>query len=136
MLKAVAFDFGNTLANSGLPLNWQEFYQTALSEILQDIHEEAVIEKIHKGEQVLQKYNTRVNYREYEIDADTIFSELFREWGVTNLFGLNLAKDTFFSFFLKRTKIYPDTEPLLKELKRNNLKIGVLSDAAYGSDKK
>jgi putative hydrolase of the HAD superfamily len=37
---------------------------------------------------------------------------------------------------LARTETYPDTEPVLKELKKKNMKIGVLTDTAYGADKK
>jgi putative hydrolase of the HAD superfamily len=134
-IKAIAFDFGNTLASSGLPLNWQEFYRDALTSVLHKINVDANQYNIQNGESILHKYNTRVNNREYEVSSDTIFSELFRAWNIADLTGLSTAKDIFFSFFLKNTEVYPETESVLKNLKKQNIKVGVLTDAAYGSDK-
>jgi putative hydrolase of the HAD superfamily len=135
LIKAVAFDFGNTLVSSGLPLNWQEFYREVLTEILGKVDVKVDPDKIEAGERVLIKYNTRINYREYEVPADVIFTELLQEWGVRDLTRLSVAKDMFFSFFLKRTETFPDTEPVLKELRNRDMKIGVLSDTAYGAYK-
>jgi putative hydrolase of the HAD superfamily len=134
-MKAVLFDFGNTLASSGLPLNWQEFYRDALTKTLGTLGINADLRKMQVGEKVLLKYNTRVNPREYEVSSDMIFNELFREWGTKDSTKVNKAKDSFYSFFLGRSELYPDTEPTLKELKKRNLKIGVLTDTAYGADK-
>jgi putative hydrolase of the HAD superfamily len=134
-MKAVAFDFGNTLASSGLPLNWEEFYRDALTTVLAVVNSDINPIKLQAGEKILLKYNTRVNDREYEVYSDTIFSELFREWGITDLSNFRRAKDTFFSFFLRKTVLYPETEWVLKELKSRNIKVGVLTDTAYGADK-
>jgi putative hydrolase of the HAD superfamily len=135
MMKAILFDFGNTLASSGLPLNWQEFYRESLIKILDGLGINANLQKLQAGEQVLLRYNTRVNPREYEVGSDLIFYDLFREWDITDLTGIDKAKDHFYSFFLGRTELYPDTIPLLKELRKRNLKTGVLTDTAYGADK-
>jgi putative hydrolase of the HAD superfamily len=134
-MNAVLFDFGNTLASSGLPLNWQEFYRDALTKILINRGLSADPGKITAGEQVLSKYNTRINPREYEVNSETIFRELFKEWGITDLCGLSRAKDDFYSFFLGRTELYPETKTVLEELKKRNIKTGVLTDTAYGADK-
>jgi putative hydrolase of the HAD superfamily len=48
---------------------------------------------------------------------------------------LKPAKDAFYSFFFTKTEVYPETETVLKELKKKNIKIGVLSNTAYGADK-
>jgi len=34
MIKAVGFDYGNTLTSSGMPLNWQQFHPEALTAAL------------------------------------------------------------------------------------------------------
>jgi putative hydrolase of the HAD superfamily len=86
-IKAVAFDFGNTLVSSGLPLNWQEFYHTALLAELRDMGVSIDPDKIRIGERVLLKYNTRVNNREYEVSANTIFLIYFKSGVLPILLG-------------------------------------------------
>ena len=135
MIKAVAFDYGNTLTDSGVPLNWQKFYPEALTAALKAADSAVTPEKLLAGEKILLKYNTRVNEREYEVTSDTIFTGLFREWGIADLSGFKLSKDAFYSFFIRKTEIYPETESVLKELKSKNIKLGVLSNTAYGADK-
>jgi putative hydrolase of the HAD superfamily len=135
MIKAVAFDYGNTLTDSGMPLNWQEFHQNALADALRVTDSAVTPEKLQAGEKILRKYNTRINEREYEVTSDIIFVELFQAWGITGLSLLKPAKDAFYSFFIRKTEIYPETESVLKELKSKNIKLGVLSNTAYGADK-
>jgi len=135
-MQSIIFDFGNTLATSGLPLNWQEFYRDALTQVLKTIHCEVIPHKIQIGEKLLEKYNTRLYPREIEVNSNIIFSELFQEWGISDLSKIKDAEDIFFSFFLKATVYYPDAKPTLKQLKNKNIKTGVLTDTAYGADKK
>ena len=135
MITAVAFDYGNTLTSSGLPLNWQEFHQDALTASLKVTDSAVTPEKLQAGEKILRKYNTRVNEREYEVTSDIIFAELFQAWGITGLSLHKPAKDAFYSFFIRKSELYPDTESVLKQLKNKNIKIGVLSNTAYGADK-
>jgi len=134
-MKAVAFDFGNTLASSGLPLNWQNFYRDALTAVLTVTDSDINPNKLQDGEKILLKYNTRVNEREYEVTSDTIFNDLFQAWDIADLSMFKVAKDAFFPFFFRRTEPYPETESVLKELKSKNIRIGVLTDTAYGADK-
>ena len=134
-MKAVAFDFGNTLAYSGLPLNWQDFYCDALTAVLKATGTEVTSGKLQGAEKILRKYNARINEREYEVTSDTIFTELFNDWGITGSSAMKPAKDAFYSFFFTKTEVYPDTESLLRELKNKRLKLGILSDTAYGAGK-
>jgi putative hydrolase of the HAD superfamily len=135
MIKAVGFDYGNTLTWSGMPLNWKDFYREALTSALQAADVNITPEKLQAGEKILLKYNTRVNERDWEVTSDTVFTELFADWGITARSALQPAKDAFYSFFFTKTKVYPETESVLKELKKKNIKIGVLSNTAYGADK-
>jgi putative hydrolase of the HAD superfamily len=135
MIKAVGFDYGNTLTSSGMPLNWQQFHPEALTAALQAADVNITPEKLQAGEKVLFKYNTRVNSRDWEVTSDTVFTELFAAWGITARSALQPAKDAFYSFFFTKTEVYPETESVLRELKKNNIKIGVLSNTAYGADK-
>ena len=79
--------------------------------------------------------NTRVTERDWEVTSDTVFTELFEQWGITVRSALQPAKDAFYSFFFTKTEVYPEAESVLKELKKKNIKIGVLSNTAYGADK-
>ena len=135
MIKAVGFDYGNTLTWSGMPLNWQQFYPEALTAALKAADVNITPEKLQAGEKILFKYNTRVNERDWEVTSDTVFTELFAAWGITARSALQPAKDAFYSFFFTKTEVYPETESVLKELKKKNIKIGVLSNTAYGADK-
>jgi putative hydrolase of the HAD superfamily len=136
MVKAVVFDLGNTLITSPFPLNWQKFYSDAIIETLRSIGLEADNDKLKKGESILLKYNTRVNPREYEIDCHTIFTELFDTWGINDRSKIEPAKDTFADFFLGKSELFPNSIPLLEELKKKVIKTGILTNAAYGMGRK
>ena len=92
-------------------------------------------QKVTAGEAVLLKYNTRVNPREYEVTSDIIFSELFHQWGMEDFSRIEVAKEAFYSFFFTNTSIYPDVMTALARLKDRGIKIGLLTDGAYGSDR-
>ncbi|MBD5157572.1 MAG: HAD family hydrolase [Butyrivibrio sp.] len=82
--------------------------------------------------EVLLKYNTRVNYREWETTSDCIFNEILKRWGLqTDLYTL---KSGFYSFFKADAEPYPETVDTMKKLKQNGIKIGILTDVAYGMD--
>ena len=135
MIKAVGFDYRNTLTSSGMPLNWQQFHPEALTAALAATDSGINPDKLAAGEKILFKYNTRVNERDWEVTSDTVFTELFAAWGIADISLLKPAKDAFYSFFFTKTGVYPETESVLKELKKKNIKIGVLSNTAYGADK-
>jgi len=135
MINAVGFDYGNTLTWSGMPLNWKDFYREALTAALEATDSGIIPDKLAAGEKILFKYNTRVNERDWEVTSDTAFTELFAAWGITDLLLLKPSKDAFYSFFFTKTEVYPETESVLKKLKKKNIKIGVLSNTAYGADK-
>ena len=81
---------------------------------------------------VLLKYNTRVNYREWETTSDCIFNEILNRWGIqTDLYTI---KSGFYSFFKAGAEPYPETIDTMKKLKRYGIKIGILTDVAYGMD--
>jgi len=135
MIRAVAFDYGNTLTWSGMPLNWQQFYPAALTAALKAADVNITPAKLQAGAKILLKYNTRVNERDWEVTSDTVFTELFEQWGITARSALQPAKDAFYSFFFTKTEVYPEAESVLKELKKKNIKIGMLTNTAYGADK-
>ena len=81
---------------------------------------------------VLLKYNTRVNYREWETTSDCIFNQILKSWGIqTDLYTL---KSGFYSFFKADAEPYPETIDTMEKLKQHGIKIGILTDVAYGMD--
>jgi putative hydrolase of the HAD superfamily len=132
MIKAVTFDLGNILIFSPFPLNWQNSYRTVITEIMNSIGLEINDDRIRKAEDTLLKYNTRVNPREYEVDSSLVFAELFRHWDQNDSSLIKKAEETFAAFFLDRFELYPDSIPVLKELKKRGIKVGILTNVPYG----
>ena len=135
VIKAVAFDIGYTIVSYKNPLNLQSLYRDALLEVLLAIGAEADSNRIQAGEVVLLKYNTRVNNREYEVDSNTIFSELFRKWNFIDSGKIEVAKKAFYSFIQKSALVYDDTVEVLSTLRRKGYGTGALTDVAYGMDR-
>jgi putative hydrolase of the HAD superfamily len=133
--KAVLFDLGFTLVSyEDTPFDWQVMYRDGLAKVLQAIGTEVNPNTIQNGEKVLLKYNTRVNSREYEVDSDTIFSDLFSGLGITDFGKIGAAKEVLYSFFQRNSSIYDDAVKVLSALRSRGCKTGVLTDVAYGMD--
>lgn len=133
MIKVVAFDVGHTLVNYNNPLNWASLYRPALSKVSTNCNLDLSDGMIDHAVKILTKYNTRLNYREIEVTSDTIFSEIMAAWNCENI-NIHVVKVAFYSFF--QTNAYPFFEAVetLKALKNKGIKIGVLTDVAYGMD--
>jgi len=132
-IKAVAFDVGQTLIHYKNPLNWQALYSPALKQVMDACNFAHSLEADAEAQAILTKYNTRVNYREYEVASDTIFSEILHSWCV-DASKLSIAKEAFYSYFRADATCFEDTEFVLQELKKRSIKIGALTDVAYGMD--
>ncbi|MDP4147459.1 MAG: HAD family hydrolase [Bacillota bacterium] len=134
-MKAIGFDLGKTLITyEGVPLNWESLYEKALEAVLVRCGLKIDKERIVVGKQILSKYNTRINYREYEVSANQIFEEILDAWDLNNNY-LSSSKAEFFSYFQQNSKLYEDTIATLQKLKELNIKIGILTDVPYGMDK-
>ena len=130
-IKAIGFDLGDTLIYSGHPLSWSKNYRNALEKgfllinrIPTDFDYSVCIE-------ILTKYNTRENPREIEVSSDHIFNEIMEKLNI-NLLEKNIMENEFFSYFLQTNKLFSDTEEVLNDIKKSNMKIGILSDVPYG----
>ena len=133
MIKAIVFDIGQTLTFYPLPLNWSKLYRPAFEAVSNklgfDISEE---EYSHIGV-VLTKYNARINPRDVEVSSDEVFGEILEGTNIKKEL-VNDIKREFYSFFRTEVKVYPEAEPILKELKRKNILLATLSDVPYGMD--
>jgi putative hydrolase of the HAD superfamily len=136
MIKAIGFDYGNTLLDTKLRYNFKDYYDEVIKSVLQEVKAEVNSRRIQIGKDVLLKYNTRVNPREYEVESNTIFSELFHEWGISDSSQMEIAKSTFASFFFNRSIPYPEIVNVLREIKQRGYQTGVLTNVPYGMEKK
>lgn len=131
-MKAIGFDVGHTLIKYNNPLNWQGLYRSGLEHAAAAVNITLSEDMILAATDVLLKYNTRVNYREWETTSDCIFSEILERWGLqTDLYTI---KSGFYSFFRADAEPYPETIDTIKKLKQHGIKIGILTDVAYGMD--
>lgn len=131
-MKAIGFDVGHTLIKYNNPLNWQELYRSGLEYAAAAANITLSEDMILAAIDVLLKYNTRVNYREWETTSDCIFNKILKRWGMqTDLYTI---KSGFYSFFKADAEPYPETIDTMKKLKQYGIKIGVLTDVAYGMD--
>ncbi len=131
-IKAIGFDVGHTLIKYNNPLNWQGLYRAGLEHAAAAANITLSEDMISAATDVLLKYNTRVNYREWETTSDYIFNEILKKWGLhTDLYTL---KTGFYSFFKADAEPYPETIDTMEKLKQNGIKIGILTDVAYGMD--
>ena len=134
-IKAVAFDVGETLVYYNNSLNWQDLYPSAIKQIMAVCNMDYDINADKIARKILEKYNTRVNFREYEVSSDIIFSEILDGWQMS-MDKLEVSKQAFYSYFQKGAKCYDDAELVLQSLKNIGIKVGILTDVAYGMDNK
>ena len=95
-MKVIGFDVGHTLIKYNNPLNWQGLYRSGLEYAAAAANITLSEDMILAAADVLLKYNTRVNYREWETNSDCIFNEILKRWGMqTDLYTI---KSEFYSF--------------------------------------
>jgi len=132
-IKAVSFDIGHTLVKYNNPLNWKSLYEPALKQVAEscliDLHDEHIKAAIA----TLTKYNTREYPREHEVTSEIIFLEILDLWRQPHEI-LDIAKEAFYGFFLADAVCYDDVVDTLRYLQNAEVKIGALTDVAYGMD--
>jgi putative hydrolase of the HAD superfamily len=132
-VKAVIFDLGDTLVEyEGLPLSWVEYYPEALSRLAAHLGAAPNPRQIEAGQGILRAYNTRLHPRLEEISFRQILSEIARAWSVGPPTDDEGAATAFFSTFRQRLRPFPDSGPVLSELRRRGMAIGVFTDVPYG----
>jgi len=129
--ECLIFDIGETLVNyEGVSLNWGQHYENA---ILSAVNNSSSIDSISDKElkyfiDILTFYNTRSNPRIFEIAEGEALSKIAKYLDI----DLYVFEDKFFSYFQRRAILEDTAVKTLKELKRRNVNIALLTDCAYG----
>lgn len=131
-MKAIGFDLGETLIYyPNVPLSWSSLYRKAIINTAEMCGFPIDESGISAAEEILSKYNTRINPRSEEVTADLIFFEILSAWRLSKDF-LSQAEKGFFSFFQRDVRLYDDTLDTLERLKGKGVKLGLLTDVPYG----
>lgn len=133
MYKGIVFDIGQTLIEYNKPLNWSDLYRSALEKISNNCGYNFKESDFQYAIEILTKYNTRINPREYEVSSTHIFKELLN--GIHKpIHDLERVKRYFFSYFRRDVVEYPEVKETLMELANRGIILATLSDVAYGMD--
>ena len=133
MFKSVIFDIGRTLIGYNKPLNWFSLYRPAMEHISNQCGYHFTENEYKHALNILTKYNTRINPREYEVSSTQIFTEILNGINIS-LDDLDQVKHYFYSYFRSDAFVYPEVEYTLKTLYNKGILLGTLSDVAYGMD--
>lgn len=133
MIRAVGFDLGDTLLYyADTPLDWSSSYGDALAAVARACGTSPAPAQVSAACQILLGYNSRVHPRTIEVNADEIFSRVLRSWSLPIPDYLEMAVDSFFTFFQQRMCAFPETSSALHGLRGAGLRLGVLTDVPYG----
>jgi putative hydrolase of the HAD superfamily len=131
-VQAFAFDLGGTLLEyEGLPPNWADFYGEAFNHANTALKLNLNKLEIDTAISMLKKYNPRINPRDIEFSSTYIFGEATSTWNLGN-HSINEVAYCFYQYFQKRVKVFPDAVALLKFLRAQGFKIGILTDLPIG----
>jgi len=131
-IRAIAFDLGETLLTyRDIPPSWESLYRAALSNVADACGGSPTFAQFATAEALLAEYNTRINSRAEEVAAEHIFRRVL-EASWLSAEQLQTAVEAFFRFFQQNLIVYPETHQTLARLRQWGLKIGVLTDVAYG----
>lgn len=133
LFKAIVFDIGQTLVEYNKPLNWSKLYRSAFKSIADKCGYTFSDYHYQYANEVLTKYNTRVNPRDYEVTSNQIFAEILNGMEIP-MSDIEQVKFQFYSYFRQDVTVFPEVEETLKALSSKGVLLGTLSDVAYGMD--
>lgn len=131
MLKVIGFDIGGTLMEyKDMPFSWLDYYENALDKAAEKLRLPLTDERKRRTLEVLRSFNPKVNYREIDYTPEHIFGAACAEWDFE--FDLENVIGEFFAAFNLTAYIYPESLPVLGELRSAGYKIAALTDVATG----
>jgi putative hydrolase of the HAD superfamily len=134
VVKAVGFDLDETLIfYPGEGINWTQLCPEALKHATSACKLQATQEQIEIGRSILGQHTLFALTTAEEVDAGKIFGEIFKAWGVApEEMKLQVAIDSYFSYFQRDTRAYPEVASVLRSLRNQGIKCGALIDIPYG----
>lgn len=124
----VIFDLGNTLIHyKDIPLNWSEHYENALRYAFKKVNFNATKSDYEISIDILKFYNTRINYREFEIAEKQVLNQISKNIKCKN----PDLEDHFFQYFQRKTEIESTAINTLNSLRYKGINIAVFTDVPY-----
>lgn len=131
MKKIIVFDVGGTLMEYiNMPFVWLDFYPKALDFAVSRLGITPTKKQTETALETLRQFNPKVNYREKDYPPEYIFGKATESWDFE--FSLRDLIYAFFESMNLTPYIYPETIPVLEELKRRGYTICTLTDVATG----
>lgn len=132
-IGAIGFDLGDTLiCYADTPLSWSSLYSGALSCVAEVCDATPSAEDVHRAQEILTSYNTRLTPRSHEVAASTVLGEILAAWRVDPHVRLTAAIEAFFGFFQRRIAPSEVAVSVLSGLRARGIPIGILTDVPYG----
>ncbi|MDE7363156.1 MAG: HAD family hydrolase [Oscillospiraceae bacterium] len=129
MIKVVAFDIGGTLMEyKDMPYCWLDYYENALDRAVKSLGLSVSEEQRCRTLEILRSFNPKVNPREKDYTPEHIFGAACADWEFE--YDLGRVIGEFFAAFDLKAYIYPDTLPVLEELRVAGYKLAALTDIA------
>lgn len=110
----------------GMPLSWSEYSPIAYRHVSDSFHLSLSEPEIAHSSEILADYNPRVTGREIEYAPEMLFDAATRHWRVS--LPMQELIVSFWKGVKLRPRIYSDTVPVLKELKKQGFFIAALTD--------
>ena len=128
-IRAVIFDCYTTLVDIKTDESKEEIFNS-LSLYLQYYGVNNNAEKLRTALQLeKERYLATREERYPEVDLETVFKNVLKKEGLDNPFLAESCCKLFRLLSRERLQLFPDSLPVLKELKRNGYPLAILSDA-------
>ena len=130
-MKVIVFDLGGTLMQYvGMPHSWVEFYHQGFDAIRRKFDCQVTEDEVVRSIQCLTDMNPRVNYREEEYLPEEMFAKAMAQW--PEKLPIAECVEVFWDGLELKAELYPDTIPVLCNLKEKGYKIAALTDLPSG----
>ena len=130
-MKVLVFDLGGTLMQYvGMPHSWVEFYRQGFDAICRRFGCRVSENEIERSIQCLTEMNPRVNYREEELLPEEMFRKALSHWPVK--LPIKECVNVFWDGLELKAELYPDTIPILRDLREKGYKTAALTDLPSG----